>query len=107
MLSALHRQLLRTLRQRLEGRFGQRVRKVCLYGSWARGEATERSDTDVAIVIDGLSPAEWQEASRLAAETEADTELFFSPLILSTARFEELKRNGGIGADIERDGLSP
>ena len=33
--------------------YGERLRGVYLYGSHARGEATEDSDVDVLIVLDG------------------------------------------------------
>ena len=107
MISALIRRVLDDYRSALTGRFGARVRRVCLYGSWARGEATESSDVDVAVVIDGLSPTEWQDAIRIAAEIESSVGLCFSPFVVSSERFEALKRGGGIASDIEREGITP
>jgi len=62
MLSPLIRQALVAYRAALVARSGERVRRVCLFGSWARGQATERSDVDVAVVIDGLTSREWKDA---------------------------------------------
>ena len=39
----------------LDGRFGERVWFVGLQGSYGRGEATETSDIDVAVILDELS----------------------------------------------------
>ena len=41
------------LRRRLELLYGARLKKILVYGSWARGEATEDSDVDVAVVLSG------------------------------------------------------
>ncbi len=46
-------QLLRELRARFDALYGERLKGVYLYGSYARGEATEDSDIDVAIVLEG------------------------------------------------------
>lgn len=107
MLSPSIRQVLTRFRTELEATLGGRVRRVCLFGSWARGEADERSDVDVAAVIDGLTPSEWRWALTLASELECELGQPFSAFILSSERFELLRSQGGIGADIDREGISP
>ena len=107
MLSPLIREALVRLRGRLEARFPGRVRSVCLFGSWARGEATEHSDVDLAVVIDGLSLAEWRETLSIGAQLQLEMEFCFSPFVVSSERFEQLKQGGGIAADIEREGIAP
>ena len=46
-------QLLRQLKTEFERIYGDRLKDVVLYGSWARGEATEDSDIDIAVVLEG------------------------------------------------------
>lgn len=46
------RSLLGELNRRLATLYGQRLRGVYLFGSYARNEATEESDLDVLIVLD-------------------------------------------------------
>lgn len=41
------------LREKLIKLYGDRLNKVIIYGSWARGEATEESDIDLLIVLKG------------------------------------------------------
>ena len=88
-------------------RFGARLRLVRLFGSWARGQATEHSDVDVAVVIEGLTGTDWKAAHSDAAEVALSTELSLSPLVLSGARFDEMMRDGGIAREIDRDGIAP
>ena len=51
--------ILREIKRNLKERYGDGIKKVILYGSYARGEATEESDIDVLVVVsDDLDPRE-------------------------------------------------
>src|SRR5438445_516464 len=66
-LSPALRDILAAYAARLAARFGPRLRMVRLFGSFARGEATEDSDVDVAVIVEGLAregPAEWSQRGR-------------------------------------------
>lgn len=49
------RTLIRQIRDRLYDVYGDRLRKVVLYGSVAREESHETSDVDVLVVLDEVS----------------------------------------------------
>ena len=49
------RSVLGELNRRLASLYGQRLRGVYLFGSYARDEANEESDVDVLIVLDRVS----------------------------------------------------
>ncbi len=90
----------------LHVRFGPRLRHVTLFGSWARGQAGPDSDVDVAVVVEGLSRAEWTEAIDLACGVEDSTGTFLSPFVLSADRFELLlARERRIAQDIVAEGI--
>ncbi len=47
------REILKEFREEIEKLYGKRLKSIILYGSWARGDATEESDIDVLIVLQG------------------------------------------------------
>ena len=58
--------ILKEFKQQVEELYGHRLKKVVLYGSYARGQANdEHSDIDLAVVLDGIvEPCE--EINRMA-----------------------------------------
>lgn len=49
----------------MEALYGDRLARLVLYGSHARGEATDESDVDVMVVLHGaVDPAEVRRMSR-------------------------------------------
>jgi predicted nucleotidyltransferase len=85
-------------------RFGARVKGVGLFGSWARGDAREGSDIDVAVVITELDRSEWGSALELACRASGRTAV--SPLILSETQLANLRsREIRLAEDIEREGI--
>ena len=47
------KEILKEFREQIEDLYSKRLKDVILYGSWARGEATEESDIDMVIILDG------------------------------------------------------
>jgi len=76
---------------RLRARFGERLRDVRLFGSFARGEAGPRSDVDVLVVVDGLTDAEIGDAAGEAAPVIVETGVPLAPVAMSTSRLERLR----------------
>lgn len=48
----------------LRGLYGERLRDVVLFGSWARGDAHPESDIDLLVVLDE-APSRWEERRRM------------------------------------------
>jgi predicted nucleotidyltransferase len=56
---------LRRFRAELGALYGERIERVVLFGSRARGEARDNSDYDVAVFLHDLADY-WREADRIA-----------------------------------------
>jgi predicted nucleotidyltransferase len=54
-------------KQRLQDTYGDRLRRVILYGSRARGDATPESDVDLLVVLEGPIENSYQEIKRAGA----------------------------------------
>jgi hypothetical protein len=54
----------RTVAADLRGLYGARLRKVLLFGSWARGDAHPESDIDLLVVLDRVDSV-WGELRRM------------------------------------------
>ena len=46
-------QILKEFRESVAKIYGKRLKNIILYGSYARGEVTEDSDIDLAVVLEG------------------------------------------------------
>jgi predicted nucleotidyltransferase len=90
----------------LQARFGARVREVRLFGSYGRGEATEHSDVDVLILVDGLTEMERIEVTDAATAVMLETGLPIAPLPLSTEELAEIRRRErALARTLDRDGI--
>jgi predicted nucleotidyltransferase len=74
----------------LHAMYGQSIRSVILYGSHARGEATESSDVDVLVLIDpSLKPRQVRESlSDLLYDMLLDEHELVSVIVLPEDHFE-------------------
>ncbi len=85
--------LLRKLKAGLAELYGERLSRVILYGSQARGEADEDSDIDVLVVLKGeVRPGEEIErCGNLTAALSLEYDTLISTLYMSEAAFEARK----------------
>lgn len=83
--------ILTELRAQLAALYGDRLVKVILFGSQARGDATPESDIDVMVVLQGaVDPfAEIDRTSRLNAELSLAFDTLISRTFLSEQEFRE------------------
>lgn len=88
-------------------RFGPRVYRLTLFGSFARGEGIlPDSDVDVLATIDDLDREELFEVVQRGAEVSATYALAFTPLPVTGDEYRKLERQQRLLAvEIARDGV--
>jgi len=99
------KKILPDLKTRLRERYGERLVKLVLFGSHARGEATEDSDIDVLAVVEDLGNT--GDELFIASEDAADISFDYDTLIgLVLASEEEyLTRNTPLLLNVRREGV--
>jgi predicted nucleotidyltransferase len=91
-------------RRRLERELPGRVRRLLLFGSWARGEAGEDSDVDVLVVLSSATGAERARALDIGGMIGLERGLVMAPLVLTQSEWDELLRSERrLGREIQRD----
>ena len=69
---------------------GNRVKKIILYGSYARGDYNNSSDIDIMILTDLLDDEMYEyfvKISDMAYDIELENNVMFSPLLKNIDRF--------------------
>ncbi|MBM3333824.1 nucleotidyltransferase domain-containing protein [Candidatus Sumerlaeota bacterium] len=79
------------VREELERIYGERLREVYLFGSWARGEGDEDSDVDIAVVLDQVPDylAEIERTSELFCDLGLEADVLVSSVFISEDDFRE------------------
>ena len=85
--------------------YQERLDRVILFGSYARGEATSDSDIDVLVILEEPVDAtvELQQTSQLVAELCLEHNVLISRLFLSRSRYET--ENSPLLKNIRREGV--
>ena len=104
---SVHNPVLLSFRAALDEMYSQRIERVVLYGSQARGDAGPDSDYDVAVFLDGIKNVSdrWAELDRLAAlrvRFLGETGVFFDAK--AYPRMAYLERSP-LMHEIRRDGI--
>ena len=100
------RRILRALQKELNAALGERVEKIILYGSQARGDARDDSDIDVLIVLKGEFKYGdvLRKTSAAAAKLSLENDVVISRAFASRRQYEQSKIPFLI--NVRRDGIA-
>ena len=86
---------------------GERLVRLVLYGSRARGDASADSDVDLLAVVDGIDGDDARRVLwRLAVETELRRPDVFLAVVVMTAEEWEAERNFNFPRAVRREGVA-
>ncbi|MBN1675004.1 MAG: nucleotidyltransferase domain-containing protein [Kiritimatiellae bacterium] len=102
------RGLFRIYAERVREHFGDRVDRIWLYGSAARGDWTAQSDIDVLVILDEEQPGDLEWLVRVAYRVGlAERHLLLQPILLTTDAFEQLvAKERRFALDVLREGIA-
>lgn len=94
--------------QKVKELLGDRVKKIILYGSYARGDYKKDSDIDIMILTD-LNFAEIEkyrdEISDIAFDIELDTGIVISPVIKNIDKYNERVNIVPFFMNVQKEGV--
>lgn len=99
-------EIVTTLRRSLEELYGQRLVRLVLFGSHARGEAAPESDVDVLVVLRGeVNPGEEiRRTGGIVSELSLANDVVISCIFMDEHRF--LHRSGPLLRNIRKEGIA-
>ena len=90
----------------LRRRFAEQVLMVRVFGSYARCEADEDSDVDIAVVLADVDPHRRASVIDLATEIGMPRDLQLSPTVFDRTTWEKWRsQERALAVDIEREGV--
>jgi len=98
--------ILAELRRRLEELYGERLERLVLFGSQARGDAEDGSDIDVLIVLKGTvdTGRELGHVSGITSELSLENSVVISSVVISAERFT--RGTGSLLSNVYREGVT-
>jgi predicted nucleotidyltransferase len=111
-LSPAERRVVAEFAARVRARFGDRLARIVLFGSRARGDVTEESDIDVLVLVrasveeETRATREVWEVVEEALRLERGTYVPLAPIVLAEERFLELLAlERSFAVDVEAEGI--
>jgi predicted nucleotidyltransferase len=106
LLAIEENRMLTELKGTLKEKLGDRMERIVIFGSKARGDYDEESDIDLAIIVRGLTRELKNYILDIIAGLEMKYLIPLSALVISKEDFERLKkRERRIALDIENEGI--
>src|SRR6056297_54700 len=91
----------------VKNQYGNKIYKIILFGSYARGDNRADSDIDMLIIWEGNRSKGAEKIEDIAFEYLLEEGLYFSIKVLNIQQYNELKDKGNpFIENIEKEGVS-
>ncbi|MFQ9515799.1 MAG: nucleotidyltransferase domain-containing protein [Eubacterium sp.] len=88
--------------------YGKHLQRIILYGSYARGEATEASDIDIMILVnlDDMAIKDYSdELSSITFDINLDNDLMIMPIVKNEDHFKKWINAYPFYRNVEKEGV--
>ncbi len=85
--------LLPEIEKRIRELFGEKVLKIILFGSYARGDYNEESDIDIMVIVDDENLESYKKKRTVLTNYYLDKEDILLSIIIEKASFTERYKN--------------
>lgn len=86
--------------------YGKTLESIVLYGSYARGEETDESDVDIALVLKGSEDSRMHDAMMdLVVDYELENNVVLSVITIEQANYMEWKKVLPFYKNIDKEGI--
>ena len=99
------RMVLEEFKREIKKLYGKRLRDIILYGSWARGDATEDSDIDVLVILEGKVVPGKEIDRMIDIITEINLKHRVLVSVYSISKEDYLTINSPLLINVRREGL--
>jgi len=99
------KKVLEEFRREIEKLYGKKLRDIILYGSWARGDATEDSDIDVLVILEGKVIPGKEIDRMIDIITEINLKYGVLISVYSISKEDYLTINSPLLINVRREGL--
>ncbi len=100
------KQAIEEFKEMVRSLYGPRLRGIVLYGSWARGDATEDSDIDLLVIIDGPIVPGKEIDRMLDISTDLDLKYGILLSVYPVSASDYLTVNSPLLLNVRREGLA-
>ncbi len=86
--------------------FGETLKSIILYGSTARGTATEESDVDIALIVQNYTKEMHEKMIDLTVELELDCGRVLSVILIEYDNFIEWENVLPFYLNVKKEGIT-
>jgi len=90
----------------LHAQIGERIARMVLFGSKARGDSGSDSDIDILVVVDAIDRRFEAQVSGIASELDLKYDVLLNTHLLTRERWEDYtRRRAALWLNVQRDGI--